>query len=166
MHYKPLTTTRVIAPRESSETRLFVKCHRKDVIRPKWILDCVAQQKLIELHPTYLIHVGDELGAKWEDVMDRYGDKYYEDITPDQLAELMDSMDVPTDPQILAVAKKIMDRYPHLMRTPDMPYVSFRVYVGETPSPLLSATTAPTVSPQAGRPSRPASVRWSEAAAA
>mmetsp|Transcript_8254 Transcript_8254/g.23499 ORF Transcript_8254/g.23499 Transcript_8254/m.23499 type:complete len:641 (-) Transcript_8254:1035-2957(-) len=135
MHYKPLTTTRVIAPRESSETRLFVKCQGKEVIRPKWILDCVAQHKLIELHPTYLIHVGDELRAKWEDVMDRYGDKYYEDITPDELAELMDSMDVPTDPQILAVAKKIMDRNPHLMRTPDMPYVGFRVYVDETAPP-------------------------------
>uniref|UniRef100_A0A7S1JWH8 DNA ligase IV n=1 Tax=Vitrella brassicaformis TaxID=1169539 RepID=A0A7S1JWH8_9ALVE len=177
VHYKPLTTTRVIAPKETYNTRCFHRRWQKEVIRPQWIIDCMEQNRKLDLHPRYLVHSSPELDEKWADLMDQYGDLYYEDVTPEGLAKLMDSMPTPPpDSEAAKTAEYLMERYPNLMRTKQMPYVGMRVYIdqpnylreyiGSTPRPRPSAAPAASASASASAAggARPAAPRQAPAA--
>ncbi|KAJ3187606.1 DNA ligase (ATP) [Irineochytrium annulatum] len=59
-----------------------------DIVKSKWIYDCINARRVLPLQPNAL----PSTKTAFRDSNDRYGDSYTEDVTPESLKELFDSM--------------------------------------------------------------------------
>lgn len=74
-----------------------IKAGSVDIIRPKWVLDCIAQSDasrnfLLPYEPTHLFHVSDAIKEQAEESIDFYRDSYARDLNVDELQGLLESM--------------------------------------------------------------------------
>lgn len=74
-----------------------IKAGPVDIIRPKWVLDCVAQSDasrhfLLPYEPSHLFHVSDDIREQAEGNVDFYGDSYARDLDIDELGRLLKDM--------------------------------------------------------------------------
>ena len=60
----------------------------KDIVLPKWIIDCVQEQDLVPLAPKYMLHTTEETKASFREEMDRWGDLYIQDATEQSLRDV------------------------------------------------------------------------------
>lgn len=75
-----------------------------DIIRPRWVLDCLAQQQqqqqqkqqdaefLLPFESAHLFHASDAMGALARENTDMYGDSYARDLSLTELKEILDDM--------------------------------------------------------------------------
>ncbi|CAI4219088.1 unnamed protein product [Parascedosporium putredinis] len=66
-----------------------------DIIRPKWVLDCVAQSGggyLLPYEDGHLFHATPALLRSVDDNTDRFGDSYARDVDLDELAQILRDM--------------------------------------------------------------------------
>ncbi|KAI0004856.1 ATP-dependent DNA ligase [Xylariaceae sp. FL0662B] len=99
-----------ISQRASPETGMLLVADRKvvkvasllkaaagqvDVVRPKWILDCLAQAHddfLLPFEPAHLFHATEATLRQAQDNVDRFGDSYARDLGPGELTRLFADM--------------------------------------------------------------------------
>ncbi|KAH6658139.1 DNA ligase I [Truncatella angustata] len=77
-----------------------IKAGPVDIIRPKWLLDCVAQSDasnnfLLPFEPRHLFHVSDAMNEQAQGNVDRFGDSYARDLGLTDLRNLL--QDIPKD---------------------------------------------------------------------
>ncbi|KAI1843532.1 hypothetical protein JX266_010358 [Neoarthrinium moseri] len=83
-----------------------IKAGNVDIIKPKWILDCLAQTNeaagfLLPYEPGHLFHVSDAIKEQAEQNVDDYGDSFARDINLEELKDLLEDMpknEIETDP--------------------------------------------------------------------
>ncbi|KAK7751458.1 DNA ligase (ATP) [Diatrype stigma] len=73
-----------------------------DIIRPRWVLDCLAQQQhqqqqrdadfLLPFEMAHLFHASDAMRALAQENTDAYGDSYARDLSLKELREILDGM--------------------------------------------------------------------------
>ncbi|KAH6624689.1 hypothetical protein B0J18DRAFT_449918 [Chaetomium sp. MPI-SDFR-AT-0129] len=88
-----------------------------DIIRPKWVFDCLAQGDLLNpsettggkdeqekegyllpFEPTHILHATDALTTIAETNTDQYGDSYARDVGAEELRDILAGMEIPTPP--------------------------------------------------------------------
>ncbi|KAK9422187.1 putative DNA ligase [Seiridium unicorne] len=74
-----------------------IKAGPVDIIRPKWVMDCVAQSDansgfLLPFEPSHLFYVSDTLTEQAEETVDQYGDSYARDLDIAELKTLLKDM--------------------------------------------------------------------------
>ncbi|KAI0123898.1 DNA ligase I [Xylariales sp. AK1849] len=73
-----------------------IKAGGVDIIKPKWILDCVAQGDndnfLLPYEPNHLFSVSDAMRGQAEENVDEFGDSYARDLDAKELKSLLKEM--------------------------------------------------------------------------
>ncbi|KAL7818029.1 ATP dependent DNA ligase domain-containing protein [Trichoderma aethiopicum] len=85
----------LIADTKVVKVASLIKDGGADIIRPKWIRDCLQQPGggfLLPYEPAHIFHATDALADVAAQSTDRYGDSYARDVDVDELRELMRDM--------------------------------------------------------------------------
>ncbi|KAL7819122.1 hypothetical protein V8C26DRAFT_396075 [Trichoderma gracile] len=85
----------LIADKKVVKVASLIKDGNADIIRPKWIRDCLEQPDggfLLPYEPGHIFHATDALAQVAAQNTDRYGDSYARDVDVDELRELMRDM--------------------------------------------------------------------------
>lgn len=62
------------------KVRNIISTYDTDIVRPEWVLDCVARQELIPLRPKYMLHTSQRTLRDFEANFNRFGDCYFSDF--------------------------------------------------------------------------------------
>ena len=65
---------------------------RFDVVKPKWIFDCINSGSIVPFEPKYMIFTKDETKEKFMEEIDRYGDSFSKDCSANSLKEVFDEV--------------------------------------------------------------------------
>lgn len=85
----------LIADKKVVKVASLMKAGEVDIIRPKWILDCLSQGDkdfLLPYEPSHLFHTTDAVREMAEDNIDEFGDSYARDLSLDELRNLLRDM--------------------------------------------------------------------------
>lgn len=90
----PGTDMVLIADKRVVKVASLIKDGNANIIRPKWIKDCVEQQGtyLLPYEEGHLFHATEELGVIAAENTDMYGDSYARDMSVDELREILQDM--------------------------------------------------------------------------
>ncbi|RYP44839.1 hypothetical protein DL768_008738 [Monosporascus sp. mg162] len=85
----------LLADKKVVKVASLIKAGDVDIIRPRWVLDCVAQADrdfLLPFETVHLFHASDAMRELAEENTDPYGDSYARDLSLKELRGLLDSM--------------------------------------------------------------------------
>ncbi|KAK3940348.1 hypothetical protein QBC46DRAFT_364132 [Diplogelasinospora grovesii] len=72
-----------------------------DIVRPRWVFDCLAQDGrrgyLLPFEQVHLLHGTEMTTEKAAENMDQFGDSYFRDVNPEELAGIFDKMPMGAD---------------------------------------------------------------------
>ncbi|KAI8919640.1 hypothetical protein BC831DRAFT_480987 [Entophlyctis helioformis] len=86
------STGMIVSDYIDARVKNLINSNRYDVVKAKYILDCIAANQTIPLSPKYLLHSTPLTAKRMQENVDRFGDSYFEDLTDTSLRELLDSM--------------------------------------------------------------------------
>lgn len=91
----PGTNMVLIADKKVIKVASLIKGGDVDMIRPRWLKDCLEQesgQALLPFESSHLFHATDALKYAADQNTDQFGDSYARDVSVDELRELMHDM--------------------------------------------------------------------------
>ncbi|OTA62042.1 ATP-dependent DNA ligase [Hypoxylon sp. EC38] len=91
----PETGMIIIAERKVVKVASLMKAGDVDIIKPKWILDCLAQRDkdfLLPYETGHLFHATEATARYAEENVDQFGDSYARDLDMKELRQLLQSM--------------------------------------------------------------------------
>jgi len=91
--YPTENTYGVIASRETLKVKNLTVRGDIDVIRHKWILDCIGREALLSLEPRYMIYTSPKTLAIFHNDIDKYGDSFATETSVATLREVFQHMD-------------------------------------------------------------------------
>lgn len=86
------TTTHIIASKLDIRAQNLLKTMDVNIYSPKWVYDCVKYNKFMTISPLYLIYINKETKKTFSKTIDPYNDNYFEDVTKDNLIEILASI--------------------------------------------------------------------------
>ncbi|CAG8588571.1 7421_t:CDS:10 [Ambispora gerdemannii] len=69
-----------------------IKKEKCDIIHPRWITDCIEAGRVIPLNPKYMVFTTESTEIKFRQSMDEWGDSYVEEVTTEDIKEILDRM--------------------------------------------------------------------------
>ncbi|KAI1105653.1 ATP-dependent DNA ligase [Jackrogersella minutella] len=85
----------LIAEKKVVKVASLMRAGEVDIIRPKWVLDCLAQRDkdfLLPFEPGHLFYATEAMTHYAEENVDVFGDSYARDLSLDELSQLLESM--------------------------------------------------------------------------
>ncbi|RYO85597.1 hypothetical protein DL766_004703 [Monosporascus sp. MC13-8B] len=92
---EPGTGQLLLADKKVVKVASLIKAGDVDVIRPRWVLDCITQTDrdfLLPFETAHLFHASDAMRELAEENTDPYGDSYARDLSLEELRGLLDNM--------------------------------------------------------------------------
>eukprot|EP01124_Arcella_intermedia_P024176 TRINITY_DN4012_c0_g1_i3.p1 TRINITY_DN4012_c0_g1~~TRINITY_DN4012_c0_g1_i3.p1 ORF type:complete len:941 (-),score=258.52 TRINITY_DN4012_c0_g1_i3:49-2478(-) len=86
--YPTKDTYAVIAAKETLKVKNIQQKGDIDIIKTKWILDCIGRESLVSLEPRYMIHTSPKTQSVFENDIDQFGDSFTTMSTVESLREL------------------------------------------------------------------------------
>lgn len=124
-------STIIVADRNLVKVASLTKKNERNVVRPSWLLDCIKQSEidygrssfLVPFEPRHLFYTATAELGQFDDNVDRYGDSFALDVTPDELLALFKKMpaklekgyDPPELMQQLSHHERALDTMPGLI---------------------------------------------------
>ena len=126
-----------ITDRKTFKTASLLKHGTYNLVRPLWILDCLAQHEidsatgrptfLLPMEPRHMLYSKDEDLLRFEQNVDQFGDSYAQDCTVESLQNLLGEMVVKNEEPVESAAKEFLDQMEdHGQDLEDMPGWMFR----------------------------------------
>ncbi|ORY59047.1 DNA ligase [Pseudomassariella vexata] len=88
----PRSHMRLIGEKKVVKVASMIKAGDVDVLKPNWVLDCIAQNFLLPEEPRHLFHVSDALKEWAAENVDEFGDSYARDLDVSELRNLLADM--------------------------------------------------------------------------
>ncbi|TPX53672.1 hypothetical protein CcCBS67573_g09676 [Chytriomyces confervae] len=82
----------VIADKSILKVSNLIKEGVFNIVKSKWLLDCVTANKLIPLQPRYMVYASEKTVAMFKRVNDKYGDSFTLDVSVADLKEIIKSV--------------------------------------------------------------------------
>jgi len=82
-------TFAVVAAKETLKVKNIQLRGEIDIIRHKWILDCIGKENLLSLEPRYMIHASPSTQTIFQNDIDKFGDSFTTDTTVENLREIL-----------------------------------------------------------------------------
>lgn len=96
--------TRAFQPTDTVKIAAIRKAGEKDIIRPRWIFDCLQHRYLLPLEPErYVLHALLETAEKIQHNVDGFMDSYARDVDVPELRKILEEMPLPNHDTSLAV---------------------------------------------------------------
>ena len=86
------SVTHIIANKTDFRAKNILKIKDYNLIKSKWIEDCVKYKKLIKISPKYLTYANRDIKDLFAKTIDRYGDSYFEEIDINELEGLFENI--------------------------------------------------------------------------
>jgi DNA ligase-4 len=110
--------TIVIADRKLVKVASLVKKDERNLIKPSWLIDSIAQSErnigrpsgALPYEPSHLFHTRTSDQGKFDDNVDEYGDSYARDVTSDELLELFKNMPSKLEDSFQPGAEKVLEQ--------------------------------------------------------
>lgn len=110
--------TIIIADREKlPAARAISRAGSADVVKPDWIFECIDYKRILDFEPEDFLYARKETEEKVSQRVDEFGDSYTRNTSPQQLLELLTSMDIsrvepPSETEIKELKYKLADIVP------------------------------------------------------
>ena len=106
------SVTHIISNKVDLRAKNIIKTHDVNIIKSKWVEDCIKNKKLMKISPKYLTYANEETKELFKNTIDDYGDSYFEEVdipTLEGIFENMEIMDI--DKEYKSAIKDLMKEY-------------------------------------------------------
>ena len=88
------SVTHIISNKFDLRAQNIIKVHDVNIIKSKWVEDCIKNKKLVKISPKYLTYANEETRELFKNTIDEYGDSYYEEIDRPTLEGIFENMEI------------------------------------------------------------------------
>ena len=88
------SVTHIISNKFDLRAQNIIKVHDVNIIKSKWVEDCIKNKKLMKISPKYLTYANEETREIFKNTIDEYGDSYYEEIDRPTLEGIFENMEI------------------------------------------------------------------------
>ena len=88
------SVTHIIGNKIDYRAQNIIKVNDKNILKSKWVEDCVKYKKIIKISPKYLTYTNEETKEAFQNNFDEYGDSYYEELDQQTLDGIMENMKI------------------------------------------------------------------------
>ena len=74
------SVTHIISNKFDLRAKNILKTHDVNIIKSKWVEDCVKNRKIMKISPKYLIYANEETKEIFKNTIDEYGDSFFEEV--------------------------------------------------------------------------------------
>ena len=106
------TVTHIISNKIDLRAKNIIKSHDINILKSKWVEDCIKNKKIMKISPKYLTYANEETKEIFKNTIDDYGDSYFEEIdipTWEGIFENIEIKDV--DKEYNSAIKDLMKEY-------------------------------------------------------
>lgn len=89
------SVTHIISNKFDLRAQNIIKVHDVNIIKSKWVEDCIKNKKLMKISPKYLTYANEETRELFKNTIDEYGDSYYEEIDRPTLEGIFENKKLP-----------------------------------------------------------------------
>ena len=88
------SVTHIISNKFDLRAQNIIKAHDVNIIKSKWVEDCIKNKKLMKITPKYLTYANKETQEVFKYTIDEYGDSYFEEIDVPTLEGIFENMEI------------------------------------------------------------------------
>ena len=88
------SVTHIISNKFDLRAQNIIKVHDVNIIKSKWVEDCIKNKKLMKISPKYLTYANEETRELFKNTIDEYGDSYYEEIDRPTFEGIFENMEI------------------------------------------------------------------------
>ena len=106
------SVTHIISNKFDLRAQNILKLHYVNILKSKWIEDCVKYKKILKVSPKYLTYANEETKEIFSNTIDKYGDSFYEEIDYQTLEGIFENIKIKDiDKEFKEALKDILDEY-------------------------------------------------------
>ena len=88
------SVTHIIGNKFDLRAQNILKLHDVNIIKSKWVEDCVKNKKIMKISPKYLTYANKETKEIFSSTIDKYGDSFYEEIDIQTLEGIFENIKI------------------------------------------------------------------------
>ena len=88
------SVTHIIGNKFDLRARNILKLHDVNILKSKWVEDCVKNKKIMKISPKYLTYANEETKEIFSSTIDKYGDSFYEEIDVQTLEGIFENIKI------------------------------------------------------------------------
>ena len=88
------TVTHIISNKFDLRAQNILKLHDVNILKSKWVEDCVKNKKIMKVSPKYLTYANKETKEIFSSTIDKYGDSFYEEIDVQTLEGIFENIKI------------------------------------------------------------------------
>ena len=106
------SVTHIISNKFDLRAQNILKLHDVNILKSKWIEDCVKYKKILKVSPKYLTYANEETKEIFSNTIDKYGDSFYEEIDYQTLEGIFENIKIKDiEKEYKEALKDILDEY-------------------------------------------------------
>ena len=106
------SVTHIISNKFDLRAKNIVKVHDVNIIKSKWVEDCIKNKKIMKISPKYLTYANEETKEIFKTTIDDYGDSYFEEIDKPTLEGIFENMEIKNiDKEYETALKDLLKEY-------------------------------------------------------
>jgi len=88
------SVTHIIGNKFDLRAQNILKLHDVNIIKSKWVEDCVKNKKIMKISPKYLTYANKETKEIFSSTIDKYGDSFYEEVDTQTLEGIFENIKI------------------------------------------------------------------------
>ena len=88
------SVTHIIGNKFDLRAQNILKLHDVNILKSKWVEDCVKNKKIMKVSPKYLTYANEETKEIFSNTIDKYGDSYYEEVDYQTLEGIFENIKI------------------------------------------------------------------------
>ena len=88
------SVTHIIGNKFDLRAQNILKLHDVNILKSKWVEDCVKNKKIMKISPKYLTYANKETKEIFSSTIDKYGDSFYEEIDIQTLEGIFENIKI------------------------------------------------------------------------
>ena len=106
------SVTHIISNKVDLRAKNIIKTHDVNIIKSKWVEDCIKNKKLMKISPKYLTYANEETKELFKNTIDDYGDSYFEEVDIPTLEGIFENIEIMNiDKEYKSAIKDLMKEY-------------------------------------------------------
>jgi DNA ligase-4 len=88
------SVTHIIGNKFDLRAQNILKLHDVNILKSKWVEDCVKNKKIMKISPKYLTYANKETKEIFSNTIDKYGDSFYEEVDIQTLEGIFENIKI------------------------------------------------------------------------
>ena len=106
------SVTHIISNKVDLRAKNIIKTYDVNIIKSKWVEDCIKNKKLMKISPKYLTYANEDTKELFKNTIDDYGDSYFEEVDIPTLEGIFENIEIKNiDKEYNSALKDLMKEY-------------------------------------------------------